>query len=131
MDIKTASSLIVQAPGSNVTERDLVLIQRTDRNVAILKGPPGFEELAWLVNSSVLEVSDDGRYIAVAVNNNLSVVSLMPKIEVNFSAVFGGSQFIKFSPKSSVLAVWKNKTAMDKSNLFLYNVESGVLIKVS
>ncbi|CAG2162203.1 unnamed protein product, partial [Oppiella nova] len=104
---------------------DNVLILRGSKGLSLVNGDNPYNELKSLIASNTvraIDVSTDGKYLAFADNNSVKVVTL-PGCDAVFEKSGVNLNFIKLSPKGTILATWHHlSTSSAPNNLNLYNV---------
>ncbi|CAG2102410.1 unnamed protein product [Medioppia subpectinata] len=105
---------------------DNLLILKGSKGLSIVSGDKPYGELKSLSASNnvrSIDVSTDGKYLAFADNNFVKVVAL-PACDTVFEKTGVNVNFVKLSPKSTVLATWHHFTASNTLNLNLYDIST-------
>ena len=109
---------------------EISLILRGSKGLNIVNGDKPFNELKSLSTQNTVrsvDVSKDGQYLCYADNTSLKVVSL-PDCQLVFEKNDVNINFVKLSPKATVVSTWHHFTQSGSPNLFLYSVSDGTLL---
>ena len=106
------------------------LILRGSKGLYLVSGQKPFNQLKSLSAQNTIrsvDVSTNGEYLSYADHNSVKVVSL-PDCELIFEKTGVNVNFVKLSPKGTVLATWHHFTQSNTQNLSLYNVSTQTLL---
>ena len=109
---------------------EISLILRGSKGLYLVNGEKPFNELKTFSAQNTVrsvDVSKDGKYLCFADNNTVKVVSL-PNCQTVFEKSDVNVNFVKLSPKGTVLATWHHFTQSSPQNLNLYNVLNQTLL---
>ena len=110
--------------------QELTLIREDSNGIDVFKGLSDYDKVDNIAKTiRCLDVSNAG-LLAFSDQAGLKVFSLDSK-QILFEQNYPGVQFLKLSPKSSILLAWSShKAAEDTNNLFIYDLNAKSCIQV-
>lgn len=105
---------------------DLQIVRNTSVGLEILRGDTKYERSHRLSDKAVrtFELSQDGSLLAWAESDRIKAMSMVD-YTIKFEAPVSQVQFLKFSPKGSLLTAWHPfKTNVDETNLNIFDIKT-------